>query len=76
VTDLRDTTGVDFDDLRVDVFDVGFDPFLELLTDTDFRAFALRRIDLTAVDAPRAAFLGGFDFALAFVAINAANLYG
>jgi hypothetical protein len=72
-TVLRDSTRADFADPRVDVFDVGLEPFLELPTDTDFRAFALSRMDLTGADARRAAFLGVFDFAFAFVAINAAT---
>ena len=57
----------------MDVLDVGLDPFREVLTETAFRPFALRRIDLTAEDEPREAFLGGFDFAFAFVAISAAT---
>jgi hypothetical protein len=76
VTVLRDATAVDFDDLAVDVFDVGLDPFLELLTDTVFRGFVLRRIDLTTEDAAREAFLGDLDFDFAFVAINAATYTG
>jgi hypothetical protein len=62
-----------FDGCRADSLDLGFDPFLEMLAGVAFAAFLFKRKDLAVAEARLPAFLVAFDFAFAFVTINAAT---
>ena len=62
-----------FDGCRADSLDLGFDPFLERLAGAALAAFLFKRKDLDAAEARLPAFFVAFDFAFAFVTINAAT---
>jgi len=67
---------VTFDALRAGVFDTRLEPFRDAEEDARFADFAFRCIDLEAADARPAAFLVGFVFDFAFVAMAAATYTG
>jgi len=62
-----------FEGCRADSLDLGFDPFLEMLAGAAFATFPFKRKDLCVAEARLPAFLVAFDFAFAFVTINAAT---
>lgn len=70
-TELR--RGSIFDDCRADFLDLGFEPFLEISAGTAFAPFLFKRKDLGVAEARLPAFFVAFDFAFAFVTINAAT---
>jgi hypothetical protein len=70
-TELR--RGSIFDSCRTDSLDLGFEPFLEIVAGDPFAPFLFMRKDLGVAEARLPAFLVAFDFAFAFITINAAT---
>lgn len=72
---LLDSTLARLAGRRADFFGDGLERFLDALLATFFRALTFKRTDLARADGRLAAFFVGLDFAFAFVAIGARNLY-